>query len=227
MPRASRDGAIRPSSVSNRTSFRSFVSALAAGGLWLGLAAGALAQPAQDPDWPCVQRLVPELAEGQMWGGPPLASVEGFWVADPVIAPLVPAIVDIARPMEEVAGLIDEFATATPEVEREARLTMLFQGTLDYVNGERSRVIERIKRYARGQRVLAEQIAADSAKLHGIRVDIAPEDQPPEIQETMARRDWDLRVFDDRMSMLSQVCDQPVLLEQRVFAVARSIQGHL
>ena len=185
------------------------------------------AQPVQDPDWPCVQRLVPELAEGQMWSGPPLASIEGFWVADPVIAPLVPEIVDIARPMDEVAMRIDGFATSADDEEREARLTMLFLGVLDYVNGERARVIERIKRYARGQRALADQIAAASATLHGIRVDIAPEDQTPEVQETLARRDWDLRVFDDRMSMLSQICDQPVLLEQRVFAVARAIQGHL
>jgi hypothetical protein len=213
--------------VSNRTSFRSFVSALASGGLWLGLAAATQAQPVPDPDWPCVQRLVPELAEGQMWAGPPLASVEGFWIADPVIAPMVTEIADIARPMDEVALRIDDFVEAAAEAEREARLTMLFQGTLDYINGERARVIERIKRYARGQRALADQIAQDSAKLHGIRVDIAPEDQPPEIQATLARRDWDLRVFDDRMSMLSQVCDQPVLLEQRVFAVARVIQGHL
>ena len=206
---------------------RFFGLGLVTGGLWLALAATTHAQPVPDPDWPCVQRLVPELAEGQMWGGPPLGSVEGFWIADPVIAPLVPEIVDIARPMDAVAGLIDDFITATPETEREARLTMLFSGTLDYVNGERSRVIERIKRYARGQRALADQIAAASATLHGIRVDIAPEDQPPEVRETLARREWDLRVFDDRMSMLSQVCDQPVLLEQRAFAVAREIQGHL
>lgn len=227
MPAASRVAATRRSSVSNSAISRFLAAALAAGGLWLGLAVAPLAQPAQDPDWPCVQRLVPELAEGQMWAGPPLASVEGFWMADPVIAPLVPELVDIARPMDEVSRLIGDFAAATPADAREARLTMLFQGVLDYVNGERSRVVERIKRYARGQRALADQIAEVSAKLHGIRVDIAPEDQPPEIQETLRRRDWDLRVFDDRMSMLSQVCDQPVLLEQRVFAVAREIQGHL
>ena len=42
-----------------------------------GFGAGALAAAGEDPDWPCVQRLVPEIAPAVIWAGPPLDSVDG------------------------------------------------------------------------------------------------------------------------------------------------------
>ena len=42
-----------------------------------GFGAGALAAAGEDPDWPCVQRLVPEIAPAAIWAGPPLDSVDG------------------------------------------------------------------------------------------------------------------------------------------------------
>jgi hypothetical protein len=36
-----------------------------------------------------------------------------------------------------------------------------------------------------------------------------------------------MRVFDDRQRSLRVVCDQPVLLEQRAFAISRLIQGQV
>lgn len=193
----------------------------------LALASSAAAQPAQDPDWPCVQRLVPELAAAQLWSGPSLDTVEGFWQADAEIAPLGRELIDLSRPMATVREDIDEFVSGVAPEDRENRLTMLFQAVLESVNGERAQVIRSIKGYARKQKALAERIAQDNAKLEGIRLDVEPDQQPPELLEIRERRDWDLRVFDDRFSMLTPICDQPVLLEQRAFALARAIQEHL
>ena len=39
--------------------------------------------------------------------------------------------------------------------------------------------------------------------------------------------DWDARVFDDRQRLLHVVCEQPRVLEQRVFAFSRAIQEQL
>jgi hypothetical protein len=43
----------------------------------------------------------------------------------------------------------------------------------------------------------------------------------------MARRSWDMRLYEDRRDSLTYLCEQPVLLEQRAFALARAIAGHL
>ncbi|MFC7556923.1 hypothetical protein ACFQU7_39010 [Pseudoroseomonas wenyumeiae] len=44
--------------------------ALLALGMALSAAAGARAATAADPDWPCVQRLVPNLTAAGVWSGP-------------------------------------------------------------------------------------------------------------------------------------------------------------
>jgi hypothetical protein len=39
--------------------------------------------------------------------------------------------------------------------------------------------------------------------------------------------DWDSRIFDDRQRLLPAVCEQPRVLEQRLFALSRAIQEEL
>jgi hypothetical protein len=39
--------------------------------------------------------------------------------------------------------------------------------------------------------------------------------------------DWDSRVFDDRQRLLPVVCEQPRVIEQRVFALSRALQEQL
>ena len=43
----------------------------------------------QDPDWPCVQRKVPELSLAQVWTGPELPAAASRWANDKEIAALV------------------------------------------------------------------------------------------------------------------------------------------
>lgn len=192
--------------------------------LLLPLAAFAAHAQPRDPDWPCVQRLVPELATGQMWSGPEPGP--GHWAADPEIAPLAPRLADLAVPMAEVESLIAAFAAAQPEAQRGARLALLFVGALEIINGERAGQIDGIRRYARRQQALAQRIAEASAELAGLPPgpDVVP---PPELAEVKEARDWDLRVFEDRQRSLTHLCDRPVALEQRAFALARAIQEHL
>jgi hypothetical protein len=41
------------------------------------------------------------------------------------------------------------------------------------------------------------------------------------LQQTI---DWDSRVFDDREHLLPVICQQPSVIEQRLFALSRAIQ---
>ena len=47
--------------------------------------AGAAAAAAEDPDWPCVQRLMPEISPATVWGGPPLDDAAPAWRETPAI----------------------------------------------------------------------------------------------------------------------------------------------
>ena len=38
---------------------------------------------------------------------------------------------------------------------------------------------------------------------------------------------WDTRIYDEREQSLVFVCEQPVLLEQRLFRIGREIMAHL
>ncbi len=44
------------------------------------------------------------------------------------------------------------------------------------------------------------------------------------LQQTI---DWDSRVFDDRERLLPAICQQPSIIEQRLFALSRAIQEDL
>ncbi|MEK0083090.1 hypothetical protein [Benzoatithermus flavus] len=196
----------------------------AAGGLLLALATVLPAGAAQESDWPCVQRLVPSLEAGQMWSGPPLDSVAGR-PAPPELDQLARALIDPDLAPEAMDAKVRAFADAMPAEQRAERLTLLFRTALDRLNEERANLIAGIKRYAKRQRALAEKITAETRDLAAAKKD-APGDGP-RLQELQAAYDWDTRVFTDRARQLRLVCDQPVRLEQRAFALARAIQGHL
>jgi hypothetical protein len=185
-----------------------------------GMAPGALNK---EPDWPCQQRLVPELAMAQMWNGPPPPD-GALWQSDAAIAPLALELAE--KPPGETAAKIEAFATAQPADTRAPRLALLFKASLEVINGQRSKEIAGIKRYTRTQQALAKKIADESSKLGNLPPgpDSVP---PPELAEVKQARDWDIRVFEDRQRSLKYLCDQPVALEQHAFALAQSLESKL
>ncbi len=188
-----------------------------AAALLVGLGTGAAgAQPASaDPDWPCVQRLVPELSAGMMWAGPPVGAAGG----DEDAVRLGEAIAQRRVPLDEAEGRIEAFAAKLAPGARAETLAALFGSTLDAVNAERDQIIAGIKRFSRRQRALGDEIAAVGAKL---RQDDAKADA-----DLGERRAWGLRLYDEREATLSYLCEQPVVLEQRAFALARAIAGQI
>jgi hypothetical protein len=172
-------------------------------------------------DWPCVQRLVPEIAAGMIWAGPPLDEVTGA-TDDPELDRLAAELAARRVPLEEAEQQVAAFAAALESDARNQDLARLFARTLAIINQDRASIIGGIKRFARGQQALADKIAAQNAKLH----EVEPQ-QVLERDALVAERDWDIRIYDDRQSSLVYLCEQPVLLEQRAFALARAIASHL
>lgn len=186
----------------------------------LALAAPAVAASGQDPDWPCVQVLVPTLSPGQIWSGDPIGEAEPAWRDLPAIQPVIRQVTTRFSDPEKDEEAIDRFA-GTLGADRNAVLTALFAGVFDTLNRERGEAIEAVRRYARGQRAMLDRIAEGLG-----RIDTLPPDAP----EAAALREdiaWQRRILDERRRYLTAVCDQPVLLERKLGRLARAIAAHL
>ncbi len=199
------------------------VIALAGAVVFCPGAAGAAAS--EDPDWPCVQRLMPEISPATVWGGPPVDDAAPAWREAPAIRDLVAAIASRRTALEDGEKAIAAFA-GTLGAEKDAMLTMVFAGLFTTINQERSRLISGIKRYARGQRRLASRIRQLTADLGAAPADGTPEGAARR-RQLRERQVWDTRIFEERERSLTALCEQPVLLEQRLFILARAIMAQM
>jgi hypothetical protein len=185
----------------------------------------AAATPPKD-DWPCVQVLQPELSVGAMWPGDDPTANGPAWRDDAVIAALVDRVAPRRVPVDEATGEIHRFA-AGYDGDRKAALTELFAGVFETINTERGTIIRGIRRFNSRQEALAKRIEASTQTLDGIdpaSTDTAVARQRQELEFQLS---WDQRVFDDRERLLPAICDQPFVLERRLFALSRTIQEEI
>lgn len=187
----------------------------------------AMAASPSDQDWPCVQRKVPTLSPATMWSGPPIDEALGKWRDDESVAALVPKLVSRRTSLDEAARLINDFASKL-ESSKNEKLTLLFAGAFSEINLLRSEIIQGIGRYVRGQRSRAAEIAAARAELNALQ---QKADKTPEEQARASSLDqqinWSQRIFNDREASGAYVCEAIVLLEQRLYQIARDIQGQM
>lgn len=195
--------------------------ALLAAAAIAGLAGGpGRADPAVDPDWPCIQRKMPSLSVGQMWPGPPAA---GDVSADPELVRLAGIMAPRRTSLDEVKALATDYAGGIEPGERQARMALLFTGILDRIDAERRDVMGGISRYAHRQAAMADAVKAEEADFAKLRD--APDADPDKVEEAQDKLNWDIRVYRERAQSLTYVCETPVLLEQRAFAIARILAG--
>jgi hypothetical protein len=169
-----------------------------------------------------VQRLVPTLEPGLVWSGPALQPVDQ---PRPELQVVARQLIDVKLTPEDLAAEVKSFAGQQAEAERTEALTRLFALSFDWLNDERATVIRGIRHYATGQKNLADRIVAETRELEKLQAAAAPD--PAKIAEMQSTRDWDMRIYGDRQKSLALVCEQPVLYEQRAFALARIIQAQL
>lgn len=186
----------------------------------------AFAASSTDPDWPCVQGKVPHVSPGMMWAGPPIDEEDQSWEESEKLSALVRKLSQRRTSMDEARSAIAQFAENTDDKTRQ--LTLLFTGLLQTINAERDAIMRGIERYARQQRVRADNIRELREELKALNAkDELSDDEKTRRDELEERLNWDTRIYDERRESLTYVCESPVILEQRLFSLARIIQRHL
>jgi hypothetical protein len=170
-------------------------------------------------DWPCIQPLVPRISLAQVWAGPIPDETKLRDAHD--VDKLALQIAARRLPIDEADKLIDAFAKQQKRDIVNEKLAVLFGRTLQIINSDRASIIAGLERYTEGQRALSERIRKNRAKL---------ENEKPAGEEGIALAEaveWDTRVFTERQHALSYLCEQPVVLEHRAFALGKAIGDRL
>ncbi len=185
------------------------------------LAVGAAGPPPADPDWPCVQRLVPTLTAGTIWAGSVAAA--GDWRADPQVAAVVAEAAPRGRPVSGAVARLDAYAATLPAAGRPAALGLVFTGLVDETNRQRAEVIERLRGIARRQRSLTEITDRVTAELRAL-----PADAPAAVrEEVVQRRTFLIREYEEIGRTIRYACEVPGALEARLGSFAQALQKDL
>jgi hypothetical protein len=194
--------------------------------LAVALAANGIARAADPrfPDWPCNQIKVPELSVAAVWAGPPIDDVGNTWEEDPAVKELVARLAARRTSLDEAQTAIADAIGGAP-AERQRKAKLIFAGLFKTLDHERSEVMRGIERYTRKQKEFADQIRSEILELRGLQD--RPDHEQSKLDELTSRVEWDTRIFEERRKTVGFVCEVPVLIEQRLFTLARAIQQAL
>jgi len=194
--------------------------------VWLAVTATIRFAQAADPrypDWPCVQAKVPEISLAAVWAGPPLDDVSGKWNDDAKVSALVAKLTARRTPLEEAQKAITEFLNGAADKTASGKL--LFAGMFDSLNAQRSQVLNGLERVTRKQREAADKIRADTLALQALQGETPPDQA--KIDELGNQLVWRTRIFEDRRNVIKFVCEVPTAIDQRLFALGRTIQQEI
>jgi hypothetical protein len=183
----------------------------------------------KDPnaDWPCIQHKVATLTAAQMWDGPPVDDLTA-WRDNEEIGKLISTLANRRVPVEQAVAAIDAFAEAQPKEKRDESLKLLFSGLLATVNTDRAVVMNGIERFQKRQRARAAEIQRQGEAMRQLKEKaLTDEKVRAEMIAAEDRYNWDVRIFTDRQQSLPLVCEVPMLIEQRLFALAREIRQRM
>jgi hypothetical protein len=199
---------------------------IAIAALLLSLASAAAQAPRgrDQGDWPCRQAKVGTIALASIWAGPPIDGTQD-WRSDPEVSALVARASERRTPLEEALSAIGDYAKRLAQDGKDAKLTQLMAGIFDRLNGERDAVIAGLERYGHKQKDMAERVKSEVEGLNAAQSETNADQQ--KIADLVNRLQWDTRVFEDRRRGLTYVCETPVLIEQRLGALARTIAAAL
>ena len=177
-----------------------------------------------DPEWPCVQVLVPNVVTAVFWPNVIDESLLGQWKNDQTVSSLARDLGDLVDFNDETRARIGKFAESIPENERHRQLDLLADGTVTVTNRLRRKYIQGIKRYTRQQISIAEQVEQSLNLLAQLENSGGNDAQITEVKETL---DWHERVYDQREQAIRSLCEAPIELEEKLSLVLREMAQYL
>ena len=184
----------------------------------------AFAADPRYPDWPCAQAKVPEISLAAVWAGPSLDDVGGKWKNDAQVSALVTKLAARRTPLDEAEKDIKAFLGATNS-DKVMSGKLLFAGLFETLNAQRSSVMNGLERVMRKQREAAEKVRDDTLALQALQSGSASDQ--PKIDELSNQLLWETRIFEDRRRVVKYVCEVPTAIDQRLFALGRTIQQEI
>jgi hypothetical protein len=191
--------------------------------LWALLCAPGIGHAADPryPDWPCVQAKVPEVSLAAVWAGPELGDATDKWKEDMAVSALVERLAARRTPLDEAEKALNEFIAGAGDRKLD-KGRRLFAGLFETLNAQRSSVLNGLERITRKQRGAADAIRAATLSMHALQDEATPD--PARIEQLSNQLLWQTRIFEDRQRVVKFVCEVPVAIDQRLFALGRAIQ---
>lgn len=207
--------------------FKPFLIGACALAICAPYAADVVAAPFSEKNWPCAQRKRLDLSIGAIWNGPEVDEKDKSWESDKDLAALVKTVSRRRTTVEEGMKLIDDMESKL-EGDKAKRLQQLFVGLFQTLNLERRNIVHGIEKYSSKQFDLSERVKKTAMEVDtlGNKEELTDEDAK-KLDELNERLVWDTRIYDERNQSLEYVCESPVLIEQRLFKLAKHIEGKL
>lgn len=173
-----------------------------------------------DPTWPCVQRKVERLSVGLMWPHPVPESMPGDADTQDQIHELATQLALRRIPLEEIRPKVD--ALAKTHGNDPALLGLVFDDVFRSLSTRRTQIISGIGDFSLSQIGLSERIEAARLEMDAEMAKEDPDfDRVDKLEEQL---DWDQTIYSDRQQSITYLCETPVLLEKRLFEIARMLQ---
>lgn len=180
------------------------------------------------PDWPCVQRKVDDIPASQIWDGPPLEAAMKVWQDDDKTADAVKKLVSRRGTIEEAIASAEKYADSLPDAERNAKLVSLFAGIYETLAAERRTIISGIEKYNKRQQERASVIEDKGKKIAELEAEAGSDETKLEmVAKLQEDYDWETRVFKERNDNIPIACELPVLIDQRLFELAKAVRGKM
>lgn len=192
----------------------------------LAMPASVVQAQTADPEWPCIQGLVPDIVTAIYWPEVIDESLRGRWKEDREERAFADKLADLEKLTDTERELIQEYAESIPEESRLEKLNILADGIVTSANNRRARFINGIKRYTRQQIAIASQIEDTLNQLADMEGKSDDENNAnrAEIEETLK---WHERVYDQREHAIIALCERPVELEEVLSEVLRELSYQL
>lgn len=176
-------------------------------------------------EWPCVQRKVETLTVTQFWDGPPVEALKG-WDKDPDVSLLIETLASRRVPVAQAEAALKTFADSQPGDSRDARLTLLFAGLFEKVNNERKTVVTGIGRYQKSQKQRSAELERQGTEIADLEVKAGSDEKAAaDLEVAQEHFAWASRIFQERQTSVPLACELPVLIEQRLYGLAKSIRA--